>query len=224
MYCSQQWMNQPELIASTPAGKMFPSIHPRSSAASAKRKRLSVLPVIRVIQIDTPTLVQTDVANFRSTVQNLTGNMTKESTASNENAVLENDQGACSKRLKTSLKDSSKEDSSQASWPELFHISSSTVDQEADSDTKSNELVDVFSPCSSMEHFSEGDIMAGLISGEPLPDVPLLPPLIDETSSGTISSMQEFNVEAATDAGIDNDADAFCFLVPLIPMQLSKSW
>ncbi|KAH7424236.1 hypothetical protein KP509_12G096300 [Ceratopteris richardii] len=52
-----------------------PASLPLPSRTLLKRKRESTtFPVIKVIQVDMPTLVHTDIASFRSTVQTLTGN------------------------------------------------------------------------------------------------------------------------------------------------------
>lgn len=156
-----------------------------------KRKRLiSSLPIIRIIQADTPTLVQTDVANFRSTVQNLTG---KEIISPNPNYELNKliggdhdlrthklptDGPNCTHKLFSALGDGGR----------FLHMKSTgnsdqdpKQDAACDDDTIENEWLDLFTveeAENSKEEEADDDIIHELFSEAKFPDMFPPPPLI----------------------------------------------
>lgn len=171
--------------------------------ARRKRKRISVLPIIRVIHIDTPKLVKTDVADFRSTVQNLTGNISNE--------------------IGTTHKSSSTADVVQCDCEQLNTPDSGTQGTQARPENIENWLPDLWNICSiadeeetalnrdaagSFERCSVGwgnfpdrrDIIAGLMmdSGEPILNVPIITPLVDE--AGLAKTSVQGISDAATNA------------------------
>ncbi|KAI5073826.1 hypothetical protein GOP47_0011839 [Adiantum capillus-veneris] len=114
------------------------------------------LPIIRVIHIDSPVFVHTDVANFRATVQSLTSSPTLLKAAP-AHAASQHPGGDPGLYIRCTP---------MAADPTNPHFS-----HHLSTNPQSNYATQP-------KGFNDGDILAGLISEEPLPDLSMLPPAL----------------------------------------------
>ncbi|KAH7427002.1 hypothetical protein KP509_10G025800 [Ceratopteris richardii] len=194
-----------------------------------KSKANARLPIIRVIQIDSPVFVHTDVSNFRATVQSLTAGGCGSSKPSSGAADRNSRQSCgCIKPTSTSVsghgprtcgcskpisagagrhsgpaRPFSGPNTSGAAVPIMCDFclsslaqhplrttkkpptSSSALQHHCNLKSPSDGTPRNFVASERQGVFNEGDILAGLISEEPLPDLSTIPPLQSPDPLGT---------------------------------------